>query len=267
MKACFALFRQQLMAQLQYRASFWSKLITSIFWAYTHSAILLAFYRFGAGTAALTLTQAVAMIWIREIASNLLPGFGMDMGVWNKICKGEVAYDLVRPMDIYTNWYMSALAVKLAPCLLNALPITLAALITPGQLGLRLSVSPLCFCAGLFTLITGLFFSCAVICLSYAACMDANVGPHPANVLMLIVQVLAGSILPLQLWPDSLQRFLVWQPFAGLMDLPLRFMVGSADLSELPRVLLLQAFWGVAIFLLGRFWMHRNLRRLIVQGG
>lgn len=267
MKACFALFRQQLMVQLQYRASFWSKLATNIFWACTHAAILVAFYRFGAGNAALTLSQAIAMNWIREIAANLLPGFGMDMGVWTKICKGEVAYDLVRPMDIYTHWYVSALAVKLAPCLLNVLPITLAALIMPGSFALRLSVSPLCFCAGLLTLTTGFFFSCAVICLSYAACMDANVGPHPANVLMLITQILAGSILPLQLWPDKLQPFLSWQPFAGLMDLPLRFMVGSADLSELPRVLLLQALWGAAIFLLGRFWMRRNLRRLIVQGG
>ncbi len=117
------------------------------------------------------------------------------------------------------------------------------------------------------TLITGLFFSCAVICLSYAAYMDVSVGPSLANVLMLISQVLAGSVLPLQLWPDKMQRFLAWQPFAGLMDLPLRFMVGSATLSELPRVLLLQAFWGAVIFLLGRFWIRRNLRRPIVQGG
>ena len=51
------------------------------------------------------------------------------------------------------------------------------------------------------------------------------------------------------------------------MDLPLRFMAGTASLSELPRVLLTQAAWGAVIWRLGRAWIGRNLRRLIVQGG
>ena len=44
-------------------------------------------------------------------------------------------------------------------------------------------------------------------------------------------------------------------------------MAGSAALSELPRVLMTQAVWGALIVLLGRFWIGRNLKRLIVQGG
>ena len=267
MKAYIALFRQQFLSSLQYRAAFWSQVVTSIFWAYVHAAILATFYRFGSGTASLTLRQAIAFVWLKEIALNLLPGFGMNMNIWSRICKGEVAYDLVRPLDLYGHWYFSELSARLAPFITALAPLLLAALITPGELGLRLSAAPLSLLAGLITLSTGVLFSCAVACLSYAMCMDVRIGHAPANMFLLVVQVLAGSILPLQLWPDSMQRFLAMQPFAGLMDLPLRFMVGSATLSELPRVLMMQAVWGALIVLLGRFWVGRNLKRLIVQGG
>ena len=37
--------------------------------------------------------------------------------------------------------------------------------------------------------------------------------------------------------------------------------------AELPRVLLLQLVWGALIVLVGRRWIGRNLRKLVLQGG
>lgn len=266
-RAYLALFRQQLLSKLEFRVSLWSKLSTNVFWAYVRSAIILAFYRYGSGSTELSLSQAVSMVWLQQIALNLLPGFGMDFTVWNKITSGDVGYDLLRPLDIYGHWYANALAIKLAPFLLAVVPVSLFALLTPGDLGLHLHVSPLSFLAGVLTLSTGLLLSCAMICLCYAACMDTRIGPAPANVLMTVSQILAGSLLPLQLWPDFLQPLLSLQPFAGMLDMPLRFFVGSASLAQLPRVLLLQLVWGVILWQLGRRWIDRNLRHLILQGG
>ncbi len=267
MRAYYAIFRQRLLDGLQYRAGFWGTTVTHVVWAYVRVAVVAAFYRYGGGEAGITLRQAVCMIWLQEMALNLLPGYGVDFAVWNKINRGEVAYDLVRPLDVYSHWYVSALSHKLSSFLLSVGPVTAVALLVPGDMELRLASSPLSFLAGLFTLATGLAVSCAAICLFYAAQMDASVGDAPSRVMMILSQILAGSLLPLQLWPDALQGFLRWQPFASMMDLPLRFMAGTASLSELPQVLLGQALWGVVIWRLGRAWIGRNLRRLIVQGG
>ena len=262
-----AIFRQKLLEGLQYRAGFWGTTATHVVWVCVRVVVVAIFYRHGSGQAGVTLTQAAAMIWLQEMALNLMPGFGVDFTVWNKIAKGDVGYDLVRPLDVYSHWYVSALSDKLARFLLSIAPVTVVALLTPGEIGLRLAPSLPSILAGLLTLTTGLALSCAVICLCYAAQMDVNVGDAPARVLMIVAQILAGSLLPLQLWPDALQGFLRWQPFAAMMDLPLRFMAGSASLSELPPVLLSQLVWGVLIWRLGRAWIGRNLRRLIAQGG
>jgi len=267
MKPYRAIFRQQLLTGLQYRAGYWGSTITHVVWVIVRVAIVGIFYRYGRGQAGVTLRQAVCMIWLQEMALNLMPGFGMDFTVWNKIARGDVGYDLVRPLDVYNHWYVSALSDKLARFLLAIVPVTAAALLARGDMGLHLAASPLSILAGLLTLATGLAVSCAVICLCYAAQMDVNVGDAPSRVMMIVSQILAGSLLPLQLWPDALQGFLRWQPFAAMMDLPLRFMAGSASLSELPPVLLSQLVWGVLIWRLGRAWIGRNLRRLIAQGG
>ena len=266
-KPYLAIFRQKLMSGLQYRAGYWGTTTTHVVWVYMRVVIVGIFYRYGSGQAGVTLSQAATMIWLQEMALNLMPGFGVDFAVWDKISKGDVGYDLVRPLDVYNHWYMSALSDKLARFLLSIGPVMAFALLTPGEIGLRLSSSPLHLLAGLFTLATGLVVSCAVICLCYAAQMDVNVGDAPARVLMIVSQILAGSLLPLQLWPDGMQAFLRLQPFAAMMDLPLRFFAGSAALSELPGVLLGQLAWGVLIWRLGRAWIGRNLRRLVAQGG
>ena len=267
MKPYLAIFRQKLLSGLQYRAGFWGTTTTHVVWVYMRVVLVSIFYRYGSGQAGVTLSQAAAMIWLQEMALNLMPGFGVDFTVWGKISRGDVGYDLVRPLDVYSHWYMSALSDKLARFLLSIVPVTAAALLTPGEIGLRLSPSPLHLLAGVLTLATGLVLSCAVICLCYAAQMDVNLGDAPARILMVVSQILAGSLLPLQLWPDAMQPFLRWQPFAAMMDLPLRFFAGTAALGELPRVLLSQAVWGVLIWRAGRAWIGRNLRRLIVQGG
>lgn len=267
-KPYFSILKKNLTGRMQYRAATWSKLVTNAFWGCARSAIIVAFYRYGSGTSALSMQQAVTMVWLQQIAMNLLPGMGgLDQAVWNKIVRGDVGYELLRPMDVYAHWYAGAAAGKLAPFLLAAGPMTLAGLLVPGEIGMDGPASLLHLLACLLTLATGLIISCAVICIGYAMLMNVNAGTGPANILMYATQILAGSVLPLQLWPEPVQELMRYQPFAGMMDVPLRFYVGSEPLEALPGVLLLQIAWAAALIFLGRKWIGRNLNKLTIQGG
>ena len=264
----FSILRKNLTGRMQYRAATWSQLLTNAFWGCARSAIIVAFYRHGSGGSALTMQQAVTMIWLQQIAMNLLPGMGgLDHAVWQKIVRGDVGYELLRPMDVYAHWYAGAAAGKLAPFLLAVIPMTLAGMLVPGEIGMGLPASPMHFLACLLTLATGLVISCAVICISYAMLMNVSAGTGPANIFMYATQILAGSVLPLQLWPERVQALMRYQPFSGMMDLPLRFFVGSEPLSALPGVLATQLVWAAVLILIGRLWIRRNLNRLTIQGG
>lgn len=269
MKAYFSILRQQMIGQMQYRAGFWAGISTHIFWGVARAAILVAFYLYGQGEADITMRQAVSMVWLQQLAGVLVPGWNTnaDAALYNQLRTGDVAYELLRPLDAYTHWYVRSIAGRIGTFLLELVPILGIGLLVPEPWGLGAPVSPLHALACLITLLSGLFTSCAMILLSYAMVLDVRVGDAPSRMAVTVAQILSGLYLPLQLWPEGMQTFLYYQPFAGMLDLPVRLYVGAQPLSRAGEIVLLQAFWTAVFVLAGRAWIGRSFQKLVIQGG
>lgn len=267
MKAYLSILRQQMIGQLQYRAGFWAGTLNHIFWGVARAAILVAFYLYGQGEADITMRQAVSMVWLQQVAGSLVPGWNTDIALYTQIRSGDVAYELLRPMDAYTHWYVRSIAGRIGTFLLELVPILGIGLLVPEPWGLGAPVSPLHALACLITLLSGLFTSCAMILLSYAMVLDVRVGDAPSRMAVTVAQILSGLYLPLQLWPEGMQTFLYYQPFAGMLDLPVRLYVGAQPLARAGEIVLLQAFWTAVFVLAGRAWIGRSFRKLVIQGG
>lgn len=269
MKAYFSILRQQMIGQMQYRAGFWAGMSTHIFWGVARAAILVAFYVYGQGEAGITMQQAVSMVWLQQLAGVLVPGWNTnaDAALYNQLRTGDVAYELLRPLDAYTHWYVRSIAGRIGTFLLELVPILGIGLLVPEPWGLGAPVSPLHALACLITLLSGLFTSCAMILLSYAMVLDVRVGDAPSRMAVTVAQILSGLYLPLQLWPEGMQTFLYYQPFAGMLDLPVRLYVGAQPLSRAGEIVLLQAFWTAVFVLAGRAWIGRSFKKLVIQGG
>ena len=183
MKAYFSILRQQMIGQMQYRAGFWAGISTHIFWGVARAAILVAFYLYGQGEADITMRQAVSMVWLQQLAGVLVPGWNTnaDAALYNQLRTGDVAYELLRPLDAYTHWYVRSIAGRIGTFLLELVPILGIGLLVPEPWGLGAPVSPLHALACLITLLSGLFTSCAMILLSYAMVLDVRVGDAPSR--------------------------------------------------------------------------------------
>ena len=259
MKAYLSILRQQMIGQLQYRAGFWAGTLNHIFWGVARAAILVAFYLYGQGEADITMRQ--------QVAGSLVPGWNTDIALYTQIRSGDVAYELLRPMDAYAHWYVKSLAGRLGPFLLVLVPVLGVGLLVPEPWGLGAPASPLHALACLLTLLSGVFTSCAMILLSYAMLLDVRVGDAPSRMAVTVAQILSGLYLPLQLWPEAMQTCLYYQPFAGMLDLPVRLYVGAQPLARAGEIVLLQAFWTAVFVLAGRAWIGRSFRKLVIQGG
>ena len=111
-----------------------------------------------------------------------------------------------------------------------------------------------------------------LLCTAYGMLVTAvrlNItwGEGPTYMLLLVSGVLSGGYLPLQLWPDALQKVLLYQPFAGYLDIPVRLYVGSMPASQGVFAILIQLFWILAFVWLGKALIGRKLKTLIIQGG
>ncbi len=145
--------------------------------------------------------------------------------------------------------------------------IFLVSLLMP--LGYRLS-PPVSLVALLWVVVSmssALFLCTAYGLLICVVRLNVSWGNGPMYMMMLIGGVLSGGYLPLQLWPDFMQTFLLLQPFAGYLDIPVRLYVGSMPHQSAFWAIGLQWIWITVFIILGRVLISRRLRTIIVQGG
>jgi len=268
LKACAALFKMRVAEHLQYRAAALANASIGIFWGLIQITMFTVFYTYGdPSSAALTLTQAVSYAWLVQIMLGLIGNININAELREKITSGNVALELCRPLDLYSHWFARVAASRVGLFPVRAAITLLVALILPAAWGLSAPYSVIGFALFLLSVGSAFFLCVAFTMLLIVVRLGVTWGEGPTNALAMLGGVLSGAFLPLVLWPDFLQRFLMFQPFAGLLDTPFRLYVGAIPPGDALGAIALQLSWAAAITVLGKALMRCRVSRLIVQGG
>ena len=216
--------------------------------------------------AKLSLKQIISYAWLTQLLFLMQP-MSIDGEILDKITSGNVGIEMCRPIDLYLHWFAKTAAARLTPLFIRGSITIVFAIIIPGSYGLSLPASFSGFICMLLSTA-----SAFLLCTSYAMLicgirLNITWGEGPTYILMLVGGVLSGGYLPLQLWPRFMQGFLLIQPFAGYMDIPLRFYVGSMAPKDAVWAIGLQMAWTIAFVIAGKLIMNGRLKHIVVQGG
>lgn len=266
MKAYRSLVRMRILLLLQYRMAALAGITTQFMWGFLKIMVLQAFYRAAGEPQPLNLEQAVGYVWLGQAMLRMLPWDG-DSDVQELIRTGNVAYELCRPVDLYNMWYARALAMRIAPTTLRAVPVfAIALLVLPPSFALRMpSVGSLA--AWLLAAVGALLLGCAITNLMNISMFWTISGEGINRLVPAVVLVFSGMAVPLPLLPGWAQRVLEILPFAGLMDTAARFFVGQLPPGKVWVFLARQLVWTAVLVAWGRWLLRWGLRRVVVQGG
>ncbi len=270
-RGCFSIFKIKTAEGFQYRMAGLAGASTSIFWGLIEITVYTIFFKYAnnreAGLqAGMTLRQIVSYVWLSQLFFLMQP-MNIDKDILRKITSGDVAVELCRPLDLYFHWFAKTAASRLTPMFWRGSIILIFAMIMP----LSYRLLPPESLTGFFFMILSIF-SAFLLCTAYAMfiCtvrLNVALGEGPAYILMLIGGILSGAYLPLQLWPDVMQKFLLYQPFAGYLDIPLRLYIGTMSTDSGLFAISLQLCWTVVFIAAGKVLMSFRLKNLIIQGG
>ena len=256
---------------LQYRAAALAGFGTQLFWGAIRLMILAAFYASATSPPPLPLAAVVAYVWLGQAFLGLLP-WNVDAELATLIRTGGVAYELSRPLDLYTFWFFRTMAYRTAGTTLRVIPMVVFAMLLLPLLGLSdwaLKPPPTWLAGLLFVVSIGLavLLASAVTMLMHVALVWTLSGEGINRIMLSIVTIFTGMVIPLPLFPDWLQPVLQWQPLRGVVDVPYR--IYSGDILPTPALgeILLQACWIVLLIWCGRWLLAVSIRRLVVQGG
>lgn len=264
MNAYASLFSARSRMLLQYRAAAWAGTGTRLFWGLIRVMIFEAFYRSSTAAQPITLPEVVTYIWLGQAFLTLIPFTSADPEVRAMVRTGTVAYELLRPLDLYWAWYCRALAVRSVPALLQAPPVFLVGM---AFFGMRLPPTFESAGAWLLATLAALALSSAITTLMSISLLWTLSGDGISRLVPALTYTLSGLAFPLPLCPDWLRTILEILPFRGMIDAPFRLYVGNLPPEALPGVLVHQMTWTLALVLWGRWLVARAGQRMVVQGG
>lgn len=263
MNRYLAIVKARFLVLFQYRAAALAGLFTQIFWGLIYTMVFTAFYTENSAASPITLSQAIAFIWINQALLQLIP-WNFDKEVLEEIRSGNVCYSLIRPLELYWFWFSKAIALRIVPTLLRSIPlIALASMF----FGLEPPISWHAGALFLLSCIFSLLLSSALTTIVAITLFWTISGEGIIRLMPSVVILLSGVLVPLPLFPEWMQPFLSLQPFRAILDIPCRFYTGILATEQWLYYLLFQLMWAFFFILLGKYLLKRSLQKLVIQGG
>ncbi len=265
--AYLSCLRLRLMQNLQYRAAALGGLVTQFFWGFMLIMVLEAYSRNADGALPMTLPQMANYIWLHQAFLVFVALWYRDSEIFGLITNGNVAYELVRPANLYVFWYARLLATRLAGAALRCGPILIVSMLLPEPYRLLLPTDLLTFLAFLAALLLGVLVNTAISMFIYI--LTFRTLSHIGSLALIgtLGEFLSGLILPIPLMPAWLQAIVNLLPFRLAVDFPFRVWSGHIPLTQVLPGIATQVVWLAVLLVSGQFLMSRALRRVVVQGG
>lgn len=256
---------------LQYRAAALAGFVTQGVFGALKLMVLAAFYGAAKGQQPISLPEVVSYVWLCQAMFALIP-WNVDDDLAQQVRSGGVAYDLLRPLDLYAYWFARTLAFRTARTALRALPLLALVMIVLPLVGLgkwSLPPPPSAASAAAFgaSLVAVALLSTAITMLLQVNLLYALTGVGANSVLMTLVSFFSGLLVPLPLLPSWAQRAVALQPLRGLADVPFRIYSGHISPTAAVGEIGQQLLWTCALVLLGRILLGTAARRVVIQGG
>ncbi len=258
-----AILKARLSILFQYKAAAIAGVVTQIFWGILKIMILEAFYAQAKDVPPITLETAIAFVLISQSLLPLIP-WSLDKEIEAQVRSGQVAIEMIRPIDIYWYWYTRAVAMRIIPTILRSLPFFL---VIGVFFTLPMPFSIFSLIAFALSCVNALLLSSAITTLIIISLFWTIAGDGIERLMPHIALVLTGIAIPLPLFPDWMQLFIEFQPFRYIIDVPVRIYLGAIAGEKILIYLVLQLIWTAVLIAFGRLLINLAMKRFVIHGG
>jgi len=259
----FEYLRISFQTVLAYRARYFVGVFTYLIHVSVYYFLYKALFAQGGSIKGYTLQTMVTYVSIGWISKSFYLNY-IDHELSNDVRMGQIAMDLIKPVDFQLMYYFRGYGQSLFRIVLFTPPIVVATLLvfnvqapaSAAHLGLFLLST---FLSALIYL--GINFFVGAIAVFFLSIQGIL---YPKN---LMIELFSGLLIPIDWFPGWFQTLSALLPFQSIAFVPLSVYLGRLEGQALVRALGAQGFWVVALFLAGRALWRVGRRRMLIQGG
>jgi ABC-2 type transport system permease protein len=263
MRLIWELSKRSFQRHLTYRAAAIAGLVTNLFFGLLRAAILVALYGARQEMSGVSLQGAISYTGLTQALIAYLTLFGW-YPIMDSVASGEVASDLLKPLDYYTFWLSQDIGRSLAALIMRSMPLMLFYAIA---FDLTYPENPLQWGALIVALILSLLVSFSWRFLVNLAAFFTPNALGVGRFAFGLSWVLSGFFLPLRFHPEWFIRLAELTPFPAMVNTVVEIYLGVLSGPEMAGALLEQLIWLAILLLLGQIVLRAGVRRLVIQGG
>ena len=267
MKKYYCFFKLRLATGFQYRMASVTALTTQLIWGLMECLAYKAIAEASGGNLPMDYSSIVAYIWLKEALLVLFNTWAADNELFAMITNGDIAYELCRPVSIYSMWFSRTVGARVAEAFLRCIPVLLCAFLMPKPYRMSLPANWVSFLLFLLTLFLALGITVTFCMLVYILCFFTISPQGWRMVLTGAVDFLSGNIIPLPFFPKKYLFLVEFSPFAYMQNVPFRIYSGVLVGADIYLCIAKQIFWLVTLMLLGILLWKQAEKRVVVQGG
>lgn len=267
MKSYISYFKLKFKTNLQYRAAAISGIITQFFFGFVYISVYIAFYESDSSSIPMRLDQLISYVWLCQAFFSLIYLWYKDKEIINLIKKGNIAYELCRPQDLYFMWASKILGERLAKVVLRFLPVIVVSMLLPKPYNLDITTTVPIFLLFILTLILSSILMTVLVLLYHVICLFTLDEKGIVNIFMVISDILSGLVIPIPFFPKYLQNISNILPFRYISDFPFRLYVGNININNGLVGIIIQIIWIIILVLIGRLITKKALGKAVIQGG
>ena len=250
---------------LTYRFELWMELVVNLLFMLIYVYLWKALYTGKTAVEGYDLNAILTYVVISQSLLTFVFTLRVARIIEAKARIGEVATDLMKPIDFQMMTLATAIGTSIHTLLFNMLPkVALFYAI------FKLSLPSSLLTVFLFTLSVVLgyviLFGIEFIIGIFAFWLVEIRGIY-SLVLWGLHLLFSGYFLPLEFYPAFLSKVAAVLPFRAIIYIPTALYTGQFTGSRLVSALLIQLAWAVALMGIGRLGYHAAFRKLVVQGG
>lgn len=263
MRAYWPIARGTYMVGIVYRFGFLFTIFGNIVYLGVAYYLWKSIYRYSDTIRGLTFNETFIYVALGSAIFILLKTYA-DWFIHYEIREGIIANYLTKPLD----FQIYALFANLGSLLMNLTAVT----IPTALVMIFVFKVKILFGVGLF-----LFPVSLLLAFLISFSIDYFIGLLGfysesvwgfSTTKEIIVTVFSGALIPLQFFPEAIQKVLFWLPFQAIYHTPLMMITRPTQGVEvfLP-MMLIQVFWATVLFILARLFYNQAIKVLRIAGG
>jgi ABC-2 type transport system permease protein len=213
------------------------------------------------GRTSAELVSYVVVAWV--VASVARSDVDRELG--ERTRTGKILTDLIRPGDLQLHLWLREVGRAAAGLVLAALPLAVVGgLLFPVSLAVSVPGDLV-----MFGVSVALAHAVAVGLATAVGAVGLRLGRGDGLVHLkaVLVALLSGSVIPLDVYPESVARVLRVLPFAAMADAPADLLVHGRGWAEALPLLAVQGGWALGLAVIARALLAWARRSPAVRGG